>query len=63
MLCVVDLLLVMSFLQRPSVPNTVKHASKKSRVSDDLEGRLCRSRVCMNGWGRTFTVGVAMIKF
>ena len=35
----VNLLLVMTPLQRPSVPDTVKHASEKSCVSDDLENR------------------------
>ena len=45
MLRVVKLLLVMSFLQCPSVPNTVEHAGEKSRVSDDLGGWLSRGRV------------------
>ena len=45
-LCVVNLLLVVGFLQRPSVQNTVEYASEKSRVSDDLKEGLGRSRVC-----------------
>ena len=52
---VVDLLLVMTFLQRPSVPNTVEHASEKSCVSNDLERRV-RSQSCvsrMDGDGRS----------
>ena len=44
-LCVVDLLLVMSFLQCPSVPDTVENAGEESRISDDLKGRSGRSRV------------------
>jgi hypothetical protein len=40
MLCMVNLLLVMSFLQRPSVPDTVEYAGKKSCISDDLGERL-----------------------
>ena len=64
MLCMVDLLLVMSFLQRPPVPDAVEYAGKKCCVSDDLKGRLGRSRVRRERmWRRTFTVGVAMIKF
>lgn len=42
----VNFLLVMGFLQRPSVPNTVEHSRKKSCVSDDLGKGLGRSRVC-----------------
>ena len=45
MLRVVKLLLVMSFLQRPSVPNAVEHAGEKGRVSDDLGGWLSHGRV------------------
>ena len=45
-LCMVNFLLVMGFLQRPSVPNAVEHATKKSSISDDLNGRsgqaVCR---------------------
>ena len=55
---VVNLLLVMAFLQRPPVPNTVEHASEKSCVSDDLKKGLGRGRVCrertetdVHGWG------------
>ena len=45
MLCMVNLFVVMSFLQRPPVPDTVEYAGKKSCISDDLEGRLGRSCV------------------
>lgn len=41
---VVNLLLVMSFLQCPSMPDTVKHAGEKSCISNNLKERLGRSR-------------------
>ena len=41
---VVNLLLVMGFLQCPSMPDTVKHAGEKSCISNNLKERLGRSR-------------------
>lgn len=35
-----NLLLVMSLLQRPSVPYAVEYAGKKSSISNDLKGGL-----------------------